>query len=130
MKSKTIETVERGISPSEFYTRFVKPRIPCILNYVDYVNPLLASPAHLATRHTPCQVETFSQELGSFGAGTQRLNMPFSELIGRLEAGENLYKTTQYTEDDTFIHTPLIPSDFTNPKILASLVPQQVNLCK
>jgi hypothetical protein len=124
MKSKTIEVVERDITPLDFYTRFILPRIPCILNYTDYVNPLLASPTHLKTRSSPCQVET-----PPYGSGKARVTIPFSEFITRLEAGESLYKTTQYTKDDTYIHSPLTASDFTKPDVLGNLVPQQVNLC-
>lgn len=92
---------------------YIRKRRPCILRSLPED---LADLARLSAPATICRgvedvevdVERVSDR-GTFGTGKTKTRMTLSAFFAALDAGENLYLTTQYddVEDDQVLHEPL-----------------------
>ena len=97
-----------------FFENYIKPRKPTVIKYNPNskkfkVNTSSFKPENiLQTLKSNEDDEIDIDELlqveelnnGGFGSGNRRLKMKLDEFLNRIEKGESLYLTTQYTEND------------------------------
>lgn len=144
-----------SLMPQDFYKRFVATRTPVVLINISLdqfpvVSGQRLSPALLrkvAGDDVSIKVESRGTS-GNFGSGQKRNQMTVAQLLDQLEGGnEDLYLTTQYTDPEeeegteTSSRLPTAVTDWCQPpltallgnfprrpRLLDTLVPQQVNL--
>ena len=119
------------------HAQFIAKRRPCIITCLHEELSSLLSYRDTDTLRQHAgdaivSVEPISDR-GTFGTGATKQEMPFSAFLQKLEATEDVYLTTQYSEEETAIlHEPLKTlkehMDFPLCPDFIPLVPAKINL--
>lgn len=127
------------IDVSSFHKDYVQKRRPCILTNIPDDLACLSACADLEvlaahTGHVDIAVEPVSDK-GTFGTAATKISMTVRAFLKRLQAGEKIYLTTQYSEAEEAailneplislrksLHVPIIPD------LAGKLVPAKINL--